>query len=101
MSAILRDEPVPPREVRPDAPERLATLIDRCLAKAPADRPPSARDVSAELLAVRRGWDTGAVTGAPSAVSTGMLRAQPSDLRIAVLPFGSRGGDEAEPWPTG
>ena len=36
---------------RPDTPLRLASLIERCMAKAPADRPASMADVVAELEA--------------------------------------------------
>lgn len=36
---------------RPDTPLRLASLIERCMAKAPADRPASMDDVVAELEA--------------------------------------------------
>ena len=48
------NEPVPSvLDTRPDAPIRLAALIERCLAKQPADRPASMDEVVAELEAVR------------------------------------------------
>ena len=48
------NDPVPNvLETRPDAPLRLASLVERCMAKAPADRPVSMDDVVAELEAVR------------------------------------------------
>ncbi len=51
--AVLRkltDEPHRPvRELSPDTPEWLAILIDRLLAKSPADRFPSAREVASIL----------------------------------------------------
>jgi eukaryotic-like serine/threonine-protein kinase len=47
------NEPVPSvLERRPDAPIRLASLIERCMAKAPADRPASMDEVVAELQSV-------------------------------------------------
>jgi eukaryotic-like serine/threonine-protein kinase len=47
------NEPVPSvLDTRPDAPIRLASLIERCLAKQPADRPASMDEVVAELEAV-------------------------------------------------
>ena len=48
------NEPVPSvLERRPDTPLRLATLVESCMAKAPADRPPSMDVVVAELEACR------------------------------------------------
>ena len=47
------NEPIPSvLDTRPDAPIRLASLIQRCLAKAPSDRPASMDVVVAELEAV-------------------------------------------------
>jgi eukaryotic-like serine/threonine-protein kinase len=47
------NEPVPSvLERRPDAPIRLSTLIERCMAKAPGDRPASMDEVVAELQSV-------------------------------------------------
>lgn len=47
------NEPVPSvLERRPDAPLRLATLVERCMAKSPADRPESMDEVVAELDAI-------------------------------------------------
>ena len=47
------NEPVPSvLERRPDAPIRLATLVERCMAKLPADRPASMDEVVAELETV-------------------------------------------------
>jgi eukaryotic-like serine/threonine-protein kinase len=51
-------DPVPSvLDTRPDAPIRLATLIERCLAKEPADRPASMGAVVAELEAVQADLD--------------------------------------------
>ena len=46
------NEPVPSvLDRRPDTPLRLASLVERCMAKDPADRPPSMDDVVGELEA--------------------------------------------------
>src|SRR6188508_3339060 len=52
------NDPIPSvLDTRPDAPIRLASLIERCLAKQPADRPASMDEVVAELEAVRAELD--------------------------------------------
>ncbi|MGH3072442.1 MAG: protein kinase domain-containing protein [Gaiellaceae bacterium] len=52
------NEPVPSvLERRPDAPLRLASLVERAMAKTPAERPSSMADVVAELEAVRADLD--------------------------------------------
>jgi len=52
------NEPVPSvLGTRPDTPIRLASLIERCLAKQPADRPASMDEVVAELEAVKAELD--------------------------------------------
>ena len=52
-------EPLPDvLERRPDTPLRLASLVERCLAKLPADRPASMEEVVGELEAVRNELDT-------------------------------------------
>jgi serine/threonine-protein kinase len=48
------NDPVPNvLERRPDTPLRLASLVERCMAKLPADRPASMDEVVGELQAVR------------------------------------------------
>ncbi|MFO7652985.1 MAG: protein kinase [Candidatus Krumholzibacteriia bacterium] len=72
ISAILRD-PVPHlADLRPQLPDRLQFLIDRCLEKDPARRPETAREVAEELERVARGEDVPANAGRCS---------------LAVLPF--------------
>ncbi|MBI4956310.1 MAG: protein kinase [Myxococcales bacterium] len=48
MHAVLKESP-PPREPAPDEPPGLATLLARCLAKDPRERPASARELALEL----------------------------------------------------
>ncbi|MBL8952737.1 MAG: protein kinase [Myxococcaceae bacterium] len=49
LIAITDGEPLPVRELRPEAPEALCEIIDRCLAKAPAARYGNAMAMRAEL----------------------------------------------------
>jgi serine/threonine protein kinase len=50
QSSILNDLPTPLLTVRPDLPEGLGQIVDRCLCKAPAARFPTAEDL---LLSLR------------------------------------------------
>jgi len=52
LMAIARDPHRPVRERNPDVPESLAAVVDKCLAKAPEDRYPSARELAEALEAV-------------------------------------------------
>jgi serine/threonine-protein kinase len=49
MMAILEQEPPPLREMRPDVPPALADIVERCLAKDPADRYGSAEEILSDL----------------------------------------------------
>jgi len=50
--AHMSELPPPVQELRPDCPPALARLVMQCLAKDPAERPPSADDVLRQLDAV-------------------------------------------------
>jgi serine/threonine protein kinase len=96
MSAILRDNPLPAIALRPETPADLSRLIARCLEKEARDRTPSAYDVLVAIKGARRAWESGATS--PAAPSLFDRRpSRPADLlRVAVLPFASRGGGDAE-----
>jgi serine/threonine-protein kinase len=51
-SSILRDTPRPMASLRPDVPRSLEPIVSRCLQKSPADRPQSASEVRAQLVAL-------------------------------------------------
>jgi non-specific serine/threonine protein kinase len=80
MTAILRDDPAPLAERRPDLPAPFARVVSRCLAKNPNDRIQTARDVCNELRALLSD-----ARPAPPAVAD-----RPS---IVVLPFENRSAD--------
>jgi Tol biopolymer transport system component len=62
FSAILRDEPAPLPSIVPNCPPALDRLIRTCLAKDPADRWQSARDVGLQLRAISQSAPTTAPT---------------------------------------
>jgi predicted esterase len=51
MAAVLHEQPVPVRELRPDAPEELQRIVLRCLEKDPQKRYQSAAELGADLHA--------------------------------------------------
>ena len=52
VSSILKDAPVPVREVKPDLPYRVDQIVMRCLRKPTVDRYQSARDLHHDLEGV-------------------------------------------------
>ena len=55
LSAIIRDEPVPLRELRQDVPQPVERAIATCLAKRPEDRFASTRELARALDALATG----------------------------------------------
>jgi serine/threonine-protein kinase len=62
MSAILRDEPTPVRELAPNAPTGLAEIIDGCLRKDREERTQSIDEVRVALETLKKGYNPGAST---------------------------------------
>ncbi|HET9250578.1 MAG TPA: protein kinase [Candidatus Eisenbacteria bacterium] len=102
-SSILRDRPIPPRDLRADLTEGLNRVVARCLEKDPALRYGSARELRSDLLLHRNrleeGFDrdrTGAAGASHAADATVHERA-PARVQglpsIAVLPFANRSHD--------
>ncbi len=67
LSGVLRDDPPPVTDLRPELPRHLARVIRRCLEKNPDDRYQTARDVLNELralqLEVTAGFDRTPISG--------------------------------------
>jgi serine/threonine protein kinase/tetratricopeptide (TPR) repeat protein len=82
LTAHLTEPPAPVTSLRPTAPQQLAQLIMRCLAKRPADRPQTAED----LLPVLESLAT--PSGGVEARRSGSARTS-----IAVLPLTNRSAD--------
>jgi TolB-like protein len=94
MSAILRDDPAPVTDSRPDLPGDLARIIRRCLEKDPRHRVQSARDVANEFRDLVRQMPQRAP--APAMASSAVPVADSGAVRaagfwVAVLPFKSTG----------
>jgi serine/threonine-protein kinase len=71
MAAIVDAEPEPLAELCPDAPIELVRIVERCLAKDPANRYASTQDLARDLRDLR--WSSGSRTRAASR-SGAMLR---------------------------
>jgi serine/threonine protein kinase len=63
LTAIAVDMPTPVRELNPQAPQALADLIWRLLAKDPNQRPATAKEVIDELAAIERDLSGGSKSG--------------------------------------
>jgi len=119
LLAIIREEPPPIEASHPGTPEPLRWVIERCLAKEPADRYASTRDLARDLARLRerpgsesvarpRGVRKRSATRALAAglalaalLAAGLLllrnRAGPGEMAargasIAILPFQNVGG---------
>jgi eukaryotic-like serine/threonine-protein kinase len=53
LAAVLNEEPEPISRLRPGAPPPLRWVVERCLAKSPADRYQSTRDLAREIRGIR------------------------------------------------
>ena len=53
LSAIIRDDPTPIGQLNPSVPAPIRWIVDRCLAKRPADRYGSTRDLARDLATAR------------------------------------------------
>ena len=87
MSAIATSEPPPLSSAEPAAPPALDHVVRTCLAKEPADRWQTARDLLAELRAIAAGADDGFVAAA-AAAKRKKSRLLPRLLAATVLVVG-------------
>ena len=69
VSSILRDEPPPVLEVRPELPRQLGRIVSRCLEKDPDDRFQTVRGLAHDLTGLHQELRSGetAETGPPAA----------------------------------
>ncbi len=88
LSAVLTQTPRPVGELNPEAPERLAALIDKLLAKKPTDRPATAQEVVEELVAIQRESKLGGNAGTPAQAET--IALGPASDTIAIRAGGVR-----------
>ena len=119
IAAHIATIPRPIGALRPDVPPAVAGLLSRCLAKAPGDRPQSARDLlpildggssvsaSSETPARqhkgrdwsrRHTWAAGAIVAGVAATVGYFAIKTPSaaaPVTVAVLPFNNIAGDSA------
>ena len=98
LTKHLSERPLPPRQKRPGLAisDGLETLIMRALAKDPADRPGSAEEMRAELVALVQAVRPAAPPGLPTAVEIGTVepprRSRPVLLAVAAAVLVSAGG---------
>ena len=78
LAAHMTEPPPSITQLRPDAPPALASLVERCLAKDPVDRPQSGTEMAQALDAV--------VTGAGAALPAGLM-AGPKALRKMLAAY--------------
>jgi serine/threonine-protein kinase len=93
LMKIVREPHVPLAERVADLPDGISTLVERLLAKDPADRPDSAREVREALLALsteRPLFDAGTVSTLAKAVTDETLRPRtprpPSRASVRSMP---------------
>jgi WD40 repeat protein len=69
LSAILRDTPASVTALRADLPREFGRIVKRCLQKDPEERYQTAKDVRADLKALRAEVDSGEVEAAQAMVA--------------------------------
>ena len=72
LSAIIREDPTPVGQLNPSVPVPVRWIVDRCLAKNPADRYGSTRDLARDLASARDHFSELTSSGA-TAVSAALL----------------------------
>jgi serine/threonine-protein kinase len=84
----VRSEPEPLSRVRPDLPPALCDLVHRMMAKDPAARPQTGRDLLRELARVRESLSSD--TARPMAASSALVPADVSLVGQPATPQGAR-----------
>jgi len=65
LTAVLRDEIQPVRQLSPEVPAELERIVGECLKKNPDERAQSMADIQAALAALARQWDSGSFSALP------------------------------------
>ncbi len=98
----LSREPDPLRGLRPDAPERVAGVVSRLMAKRPEDRYQTPGELALELTRILSERPTSETTASPTAATVSL--ANPFDLSLSRNPrcpsHDNDGGDSHEPETT-
>lgn len=84
LSAIIQDEPEPLQALSPQTPAPMRWIIDRCLAKDPAERYASTRDLARELQSVRDHFSD--LTSSTEAIQQAVVAPRSRHL-MKVLPW--------------
>ncbi len=72
LSAIIREQPTPIRAIRAAVTLPIQQVVDRCLAKSPADRYADTRQLAAQLREIREHWDRANEPGAPHVLAAAL-----------------------------
>jgi predicted ATPase/DNA-binding SARP family transcriptional activator/Tfp pilus assembly protein PilF len=87
FNAILNDPPPDLRQIQPDVPPALASLLERMLAKDPNHRPASMRQIAAELEAICAGGTAIPPEPSPLPTPAAELKPIPHNLILPATPF--------------
>ena len=90
LYSILNEAPEPVTALRTGAPQPLEQIVNKCLAKRPGERYQQTSELLADLRALKRLQESGAL---PQQASPRTKEARPS---IAVMPFQNRSRDEED-----
>jgi Tol biopolymer transport system component len=81
LSAIIREDPTHVGQLNPSVPAPLRWIVDRCLAKNPADRYGSTRDLARDLASARDHFSELTSSGATAvSAATPVVRTRPREL---------------------
>ena len=80
LSAIIRDDPRPLEQVNPSVPAPIRWVVDRCLAKNPADRYGSTRDLARDLASARDHYSELTTSSATGLTSVPAIRVRRREI---------------------
>ena len=85
LTAIIREEPEPLSRTAPSVPASVRWIVERCLAKVPAERYDSTRDLARELSSNRTHLSEATSGSAPSASAAPVVRRLGRPVLLGVL----------------